>query len=251
MSSIPLVDFYSNSQLSGMPMRALVPTMEILKPGGIVFTDENFHLLPFGCNLIPFDMSSKSSSGMLTLELELLKKETGLLAAKVPLQLAAKGRTATILGLCAVCGEKAQSTCQSCMSVTYCSREHQIAHWKDHRPFCVLYEVAQNPIEGCHIVAKTNIKKGEVVLIEEPYFVSPYSADEHFQMLNFETVSEENRNMEVGNYTVEEYEANVCKFPLVCVGCSTYLEHDNGAMCKCGWRICEQDCQEVIKCNES
>lgn len=38
---------------------------------------------------------------------------------------------------CQVCGLTTNlKSCGSCLQVNYCSREHQIAHWKDHKPWC-------------------------------------------------------------------------------------------------------------------
>lgn len=38
---------------------------------------------------------------------------------------------------CEVCGLTTNlKSCGSCLKVNYCSREHQIAHWKDHKPWC-------------------------------------------------------------------------------------------------------------------
>lgn len=42
---------------------------------------------------------------------------------------------------CAVCGISASSKCAACTLVVYCSKEHQKAHWKQHKNECISYEV--------------------------------------------------------------------------------------------------------------
>jgi pre-rRNA-processing protein TSR4 len=38
--------------------------------------------------------------------------------------------------LCTLCGCRAPSVCSKCKLVSYCSREHQAADWKDHKRYC-------------------------------------------------------------------------------------------------------------------
>lgn len=42
---------------------------------------------------------------------------------------------------CGLCGVSASSKCAACTLVVYCSKEHQKAHWKQHKNECVSYEV--------------------------------------------------------------------------------------------------------------
>lgn len=42
---------------------------------------------------------------------------------------------------CAVCGIKANQKCAGCNSVFYCSRDHQVAGWKEHKKMCKCYDV--------------------------------------------------------------------------------------------------------------
>ena len=37
---------------------------------------------------------------------------------------------------CAICGEPSTSRCAKCLAAFYCSKEHQSAHWEEHRPIC-------------------------------------------------------------------------------------------------------------------
>jgi len=45
---------------------------------------------------------------------------------------------------CAFCGNSASSKCGACTLVVYCSKEHQKAHWKQHKNECASYEVIKN-----------------------------------------------------------------------------------------------------------
>lgn len=42
--------------------------------------------------------------------------------------------------LCALCGCKALNSCSKCKIATYCSREHQMRHWKEHKLQCCVVE---------------------------------------------------------------------------------------------------------------
>jgi len=100
-------------------------------------------------------------------ELSLLKKEAGVDNGTVSLDFT----NSTDLQFCGVCRQVANSKCQSCLGVAYCSREHQKEHWKVHRPYCVLHEMVQDANGGAYLVAKHNIKKGEAIFTEKPYLV--------------------------------------------------------------------------------
>lgn len=45
------------------------------------------------------------------------------------------------VNFCAICGVVASSKCAACSLVAYCSKEHQKAHWSQHKNKCVSYEV--------------------------------------------------------------------------------------------------------------
>lgn len=38
--------------------------------------------------------------------------------------------------LCAMCGCKASNVCSKCKAISYCSREHQTKHWREHKLQC-------------------------------------------------------------------------------------------------------------------
>ena len=44
---------------------------------------------------------------------------------------------------CEHCGSSANLRCSKCQSIYYCTREHQLAHWKSHKKFCAL--ISEDP----------------------------------------------------------------------------------------------------------
>jgi len=44
---------------------------------------------------------------------------------------------------CAVCNEPAPKRCVQCKSIWYCSREHQVSHWKGHKKQCKMIAADQ------------------------------------------------------------------------------------------------------------
>lgn len=225
--------FFENDPAS--TLSTIIPLSEISKPTWSAGHVEDNRFAPFGSMLIPFFAPDKVATLNLgELSISGISKEHALISG-------------TSLDICAVCGIKASSKCQGCLSVGYCSREHQKQAWKMHRPHCVLHEVISDS-EGHAIIAKHNIKKGEAIFIERPYFVTPYSADEHFGLINFQPVSQENSDMPIGRYTIKEYQHHVCELPPVCLGCNAYLHTDrsNVVPCQvCGWPTCGTNCEGV------
>ncbi|KAL7471822.1 hypothetical protein ACHAXS_012131 [Conticribra weissflogii] len=53
---------------------------------------------------------------------------------------------------CAHCGEPAEKRCQQCKSTWYCSRDHQVSHWKSHKPLCkqIAADIAQADSHTLH-----------------------------------------------------------------------------------------------------
>ena len=64
---------------------------------------------------------------------------------------------------CAVCNSPAPHTCSGCQGIRYCSKEHQKAHWRDHKPNCGPYKLEWDVQVGQHLVARRNIKQGNNV----------------------------------------------------------------------------------------
>ncbi|ODN05996.1 Protein msta, isoform B [Orchesella cincta] len=167
-------------------------------------------------------------------ELAQLKRDAGIRNATVSLDF----EDVKDITYCALCRQVANNKCQSCLSVAYCSREHQKEHWKAHRPYCVLHEVVEDSVNGSYLVAKHNIKKGEAIFTEDPYFVTPFPQDENFELLKFQPLSSENKDLRpLGKYTIEEYVANNLVLN-VCLGCSMCLPSNYAPCVDCGWPTC-------------
>jgi len=64
---------------------------------------------------------------------------------------------------CAVCGTDGGNTCSGCHLVHYCSKEHQKAHWKEHKPNCKAYRIVSSESNfGQHLVASRDLKSGNI-----------------------------------------------------------------------------------------
>ncbi len=68
---------------------------------------------------------------------------------------------------CAVCGIKAFLCCSGCLSVHYCSKDHQQVHWKLHKPSCCPFKVEWDTQIGHHLVASRDIKPGIITHFRE------------------------------------------------------------------------------------
>lgn len=132
---------------------------------------------------------------------------------------------------CAVCGVDAKQKCASCNVIFYCSREHQVIDWKrGHKKSCKCFEVINNflffvlflishffqiesnDILGRYMIAKRDIKPGEIILREKPAIVGP-------KMLSF----------------------------VSCLGCHKTLipesNKDFYKCSKCSWPMCGKSCE--------
>ncbi|XP_055907545.1 SET domain-containing protein SmydA-8 [Eupeodes corollae] len=75
---------------------------------------------------------------------------------------------------CPICRTAATLKCAGCKSVVYCGKEHQKIHWKKgHKAECKCYEVATNDVLGRHLIATRDIKRGEIILREQPFIYGP------------------------------------------------------------------------------
>ena len=66
--------------------------------------------------------------------------------------------------LCIVCGKEASKLCSACQTTHYCSKEHQVAHWKEHKSNCSgkSYKIEGNANTGHYLVAQKDLKAGIV-----------------------------------------------------------------------------------------
>uniref|UniRef100_A0A2P2I598 Protein msta-like n=1 Tax=Hirondellea gigas TaxID=1518452 RepID=A0A2P2I598_9CRUS len=111
---------------------------------------------------------------------------------------------------CIVCGSAANQRCSRCHVTSYCNREHQKSHWKQHKTDCRPYVVQENLILGKYLVASRDLAAGELLLKDVPI------------VLGLRQIT----------------------MP-VCVSCSASV---NGSHCcsECGWPLCSPECQRVI-----
>ncbi|KAG5684028.1 hypothetical protein PVAND_013281 [Polypedilum vanderplanki] len=113
---------------------------------------------------------------------------------------------------CAVCGVDAKQKCAGCNLIFYCSREHQVIDWKKaHKKSCKCFEFESNDILGRYMIAKRDIKPGEIILKEKPMIIGP------------KTISHP-----------------------ICLGCHKSLipiENDYYKCSKCTWPLCGKSCE--------
>ena len=78
------------------------------------------------------------------------------------------------MGKCQVCSSESKSQCSGCFNAFYCGNEHQKADWKSHKKACLKgYEVVEDPLVGRLMVARRDLKPGEVILKEKPGVFGP------------------------------------------------------------------------------
>ncbi|XP_070506795.1 SET domain-containing protein SmydA-8-like [Chironomus tepperi] len=110
---------------------------------------------------------------------------------------------------CAVCGVESKQKCSGCNLVFYCSRDHQVADWKKgHKTNCKCYDILCNDILGRYMVAKRDIKPGEIILREKPIVIGP------------KTISN-----------------------VLCLGCHQSLYGNYYNCSKCTWPLCGKSCE--------
>ncbi|KAJ6643545.1 Histone-lysine N-methyltransferase ASHR1 [Pseudolycoriella hygida] len=111
---------------------------------------------------------------------------------------------------CPICSQPATKRCTTCKKVSYCSQEHQIEDWKNHKPNCLPYIVTDKT--GVKIlVLRRDVQKGEIILDEKPLFHIP--------------------------------EYNGTLIDSICAGCGLHMETENIKRCSiCRWPVCGTEC---------
>lgn len=114
------------------------------------------------------------------------------------------------MGSCNICFAPSTLCCSKCREVFYCDKTHQQLDWKAHKKLCCAkYAIARSPELGRYMIAKTDIKAGEIILKEIPLVFGPKTAS----------------------------------YP-ICLGCDRLLTVRPMIRCsKCGWPICGADCR--------
>ncbi|CAL8089881.1 unnamed protein product [Orchesella dallaii] len=137
---------------------------------------------------------------------------------------------------CAICSEPCICYCKSCKRVSYCSKDHQKRHWKQHRPECFPVAVQVNSVFGSNLVVTRDIKRGEVILREKPLVSGPH--------LCFRNEDERTRNHWTATTLDEESKSE--KIPSVCLACHKILLDEVSSSTaptscsKCGWPVCAE-----------
>ncbi|CAL4236317.1 unnamed protein product, partial [Meganyctiphanes norvegica] len=81
-----------------------------------------------------------------------------------------------VLGSCGICGVSGNAVrfmCTACRLSRYCSKEHQVAHWKIHKKMCSSFRIVSSPKCGQYLVASRIIESGIVLLMDTPLVVGP------------------------------------------------------------------------------
>ncbi|CAH1164666.1 unnamed protein product [Phyllotreta striolata] len=113
---------------------------------------------------------------------------------------------------CAECGAPSELKCSACKLASYCSKEHQKQHWKNHKTACRPFEIQVDPLIGKCLVATRDIKPGDVILSELPIVYGPRP------------------------HMVEEG-------PVPCPGCCKLIIGEKSARCEgCDFPVCHPDC---------
>lgn len=74
---------------------------------------------------------------------------------------------------CAECQKPAELKCSACKLVTYCCKDHQKKHWKQHKNICKAYEVITSKEVGRCLVASRDLNPGDVIINELPLVYGP------------------------------------------------------------------------------
>eukprot|EP00090_Calanus_glacialis_P007363 TRINITY_DN15811_c0_g1_i1.p1 TRINITY_DN15811_c0_g1~~TRINITY_DN15811_c0_g1_i1.p1 ORF type:complete len:518 (+),score=133.58 TRINITY_DN15811_c0_g1_i1:73-1626(+) len=75
---------------------------------------------------------------------------------------------------CKVCNTTPATPCGGCGAVSYCGKECQKTHWKEHKAKCKAYKIVTSAEEhGRNIIAARDIKAGETLMVTRPFCVGP------------------------------------------------------------------------------
>jgi len=75
---------------------------------------------------------------------------------------------------CKVCSATPATPCGGCGAVSYCGKECQKTHWKEHKGKCKSYKIVTSVEEhGRNVIAARDIKAGEMLMSSKPFCVGP------------------------------------------------------------------------------
>ncbi|KAL3272852.1 hypothetical protein HHI36_014313 [Cryptolaemus montrouzieri] len=75
--------------------------------------------------------------------------------------------------ICAECQEPAELKCSGCKMVSYCSKDHQKKHWKQHKALCRPFEIGETAEIGKCLIATRDLNPGDLILVEQPLVYGP------------------------------------------------------------------------------
>lgn len=67
---------------------------------------------------------------------------------------------------CPICNNPASNICSGCLSISYCSVEHQKEHWKIHSIECKIFTIKSNEKYGRYVTASKDIQSGTIIMNE-------------------------------------------------------------------------------------
>ncbi|XP_034252213.1 uncharacterized protein LOC117651855 [Thrips palmi] len=134
------------------------------------------------------------------------------------------------LGPCAVCGESGRA-CSKCRVDYYCGKEHQKAHWPQHRAGC-----GSVALRGGALVAAKNIPAGTAIMREQPSVAFPASFHAFAQVKSMTDCSL--------MCHVDARQAPSLK--VLCVGCCIDLDRWLSQCRRCGLPVCSDACSRSV-----
>ncbi|XP_015595619.1 protein msta [Cephus cinctus] len=78
-----------------------------------------------------------------------------------------------IRGSCRICGNEGGLRCSNCRMQFYCSKDHQLTDWPDHREICIAWKIQESPELGRYLIASKDLYPGDTIIAEDPIIWGP------------------------------------------------------------------------------
>ncbi|OWR45352.1 pcdc2/rp-8 [Danaus plexippus plexippus] len=110
--------------------------------------------------------------------------------------------------LCYICGARAPSHCSKCKKVYYCSRQHQILDWKNHKIECPNLQQTDPPNSNFVVTegAKSLLFKEWELIVDEEDEEDPTNVDTNQEMEKLRKMIEEKKAGTMENLSEKELE---------------------------------------------
>ncbi|CAO1315134.1 unnamed protein product [Diamesa serratosioi] len=115
---------------------------------------------------------------------------------------------------CAICEIDSILKCSGCKNVSYCTKEHQQKHWKEHKIVCKSFTVTSDDIYGRFLKATRNISAESEIFSEFPIVIGPDWNYDNFKSTNI----------------------------FHCVACFVPIKMLTYKCSRCSWPLCQPDC---------